>query len=148
MKAVIKVGGKQVLASLGDTIYVEKINGNVGDTVRFNEVLMLDNKVGNPYVDGAIVEGKIEKHGKKQIVLCGIESHICVLQSALALIDKGYEVYVVQDVCASRNKYEYKCAMDYLKNSGAKVLCLEMVLFGWLKGAKNPCFKEVQALIK
>ena len=38
MKAVIKVGGKQVLASLGSTIYVEKINGNVGDTVRFNEV--------------------------------------------------------------------------------------------------------------
>ena len=61
MKAVIKVGGKQVLASLGDNIYVEKINGNVGDTVRFNEVLMLDNKVGNPYVDGAIVEGKIER---------------------------------------------------------------------------------------
>lgn len=44
MKAVIKVGGKQVLASLGSTIYVEKINGNVGDTVRFNEVLMLDSK--------------------------------------------------------------------------------------------------------
>ncbi len=69
MKAVIKVGGKQVLASLGDTIYVEKINGNVGDTVRFNEVLILDTKVGNPYVDGAVVEGKIEKHGKKKKIL-------------------------------------------------------------------------------
>ena len=69
MKAVIKVGGKQVVASLGDTIHVEKINGNVGDTVRFNEVLMLDNKVGNAYVDGAIVEGKIEKHGKQKKIL-------------------------------------------------------------------------------
>ena len=44
MKAVIKVGGKQHLASLGESIYVEKINGNVGDTVKFNEVLMLDTK--------------------------------------------------------------------------------------------------------
>ena len=66
MKAVIKVGGKQVLASLGSTIYVEKINGNVGDTVRFNEVLMLDSKIGNPYVEGAVVEGKIEKQGKQK----------------------------------------------------------------------------------
>ena len=57
MKAVIKVGGKQVLASVGDVIYVEKINAEVGETVRFNEVLMLDSKVGNPYVEGAVVEG-------------------------------------------------------------------------------------------
>ena len=69
MKAVIKVGGKQVLASLGSTIYVEKINGNVGDTVRFNEVLMLDSKIGNPYVEGAVVEGKIEKQGKQKKIL-------------------------------------------------------------------------------
>ena len=69
MKAVIKVGGKQHLASLGESIYVEKINGNVGDTVRFNEVLMLDTKVGNPYVEGATVEGKIEKHGKQKKIL-------------------------------------------------------------------------------
>ena len=66
MKAVIKVGGKQVLASLGSTIYVEKINGNVGDTVRFNEVLMLDSKIGNPYVEGAKVTGKVLKHGKQR----------------------------------------------------------------------------------
>ena len=69
MKAVIKVGGKQVLASLGDVIYIEKINGNVGDTVRFNEILMLDSKVGNPYVDGAVVEGKIEKQGKRKKIV-------------------------------------------------------------------------------
>lgn len=69
MKAVIKVGGKQVLASLGDTIYVEKLNGEVGDTVRFNEVLMLDSKVGNPYVEGAVVEGKIIKQGKQKKIV-------------------------------------------------------------------------------
>ena len=69
MKAVIMTGGKQYYVTEGDTIYVEKINGNVGDTVRFNEVLMLDNKVGNPYVDGALVEGKIEKHGKQKKIL-------------------------------------------------------------------------------
>ena len=69
MKAVIKVGGKQVLANEGSVIYVEKLNGNVGDTVKFNEVLMLEDKVGNPYVEGAVVEGKIEKQGKQKKIV-------------------------------------------------------------------------------
>ena len=69
MNAVIKVGGKQVLASEGETIYVEKINGNVGDTVKFNEVLMLDDKVGNPVISGAYVEGTIDKQGKQKKIL-------------------------------------------------------------------------------
>ena len=69
MKAVIKVGGKQVIASVGDTIYVEKVNAEVGETVKFNEVLMLDSKVGNPYVEGAYVLGKVEKQGKQKKIL-------------------------------------------------------------------------------
>ncbi len=69
MKAVFKVGGKQTIASVGDTIYVEKLNGEAGDTVKFNEVLMLDDKVGNPYVENAVVEGTIEKQGKQKKIL-------------------------------------------------------------------------------
>ena len=69
MKAVIKIGGKQVLVSENDVIYVEKIDALVGQTVKFNEVLMLDSKVGNPYVDGAFVEGKVEKQGKQKKIL-------------------------------------------------------------------------------
>ena len=69
MKAVIKVGGKQVLVSENDVIYVEKIDAEVGETVRFNEVLMVNSKVGNPYVEGALVEGRIEKQGKQKKIL-------------------------------------------------------------------------------
>ena len=64
MKAVIKTGGKQYLVEEGSVIYVEKLEGNIGDEVIFNEVLMLDKKVGNPIVDGANVRGTIVKHGK------------------------------------------------------------------------------------
>ncbi len=69
MKAVIKVGGKQVLVSENDVIYVEKLDASEGETIKFNEVLMLDSKVGNPYVDGAVVEGKVEKHGKQKKIV-------------------------------------------------------------------------------
>ena len=69
MKAVIKVGGKQHLVSVGDVIYTEKIDGNQGDTVKFNEVLMLGSKIGNPFLKGVTVEGTIDKHGKQKKIV-------------------------------------------------------------------------------
>ena len=66
MKAVIKNGGKQYLVSEGSVVYLEKMAGNAGDTVTFDEVLMLDSTIGNPFVKGAKVEGKIVKHGKSK----------------------------------------------------------------------------------
>lgn len=64
MNAIIKTGGKQYLVSEGSVIFVEKLNANEGDKIVFDEVLMLDGKVGNPYVDKAKVEGVVLKHGK------------------------------------------------------------------------------------
>ena len=66
MKAVIKTGGKQYLVEEGSIIYVEKLEGNPKDTVTFTDVLMLGNKIGNPTVKGAKVEGEIVKHGKNK----------------------------------------------------------------------------------
>ena len=64
MNAVIKVGGKQYHVTEGTEIYVEKINCEAGDTVTFNQVLMLDSKVGNPYLTGVTVQGEVLKNGK------------------------------------------------------------------------------------
>ena len=64
MKAVIKTGGKQYLVEEGSIIYVEKLDGKEGDNVKFDEVLMLDNQIGNPTIKGVSVLGVIVKHGK------------------------------------------------------------------------------------
>lgn len=90
----------------------------------------------------------VKSFNKKQIVLCGIETHVCVHQTAADLIDEGYEVFVVKDACASRGKYEFKQGTERMQENGAKISCLEIVLFEWLRSAKNPYFKEIQALIK
>ncbi len=66
MNAVVKTGGKQYLVSVGSKIYVEKMDVAEGDKVVFEEVLMLDGNVGNPYVANALVEGKVVKHGKQK----------------------------------------------------------------------------------
>jgi len=91
---------------------------------------------------------KLNSFNKKQIVLCGVETHVCVHQSAADLIELGYEVYVAKDACASRKKYEFKQGIERMQENGAKISCVEIILFEWLRSAKNPYFKEIQALIK
>lgn len=90
----------------------------------------------------------IEKTNKKQVVIFGIEAHICVYQTICDLLAKGYEVYMVKDASASRNKNEFKSGVDLIKQFGAKTTCCEIVLFEWLKTSAHPDFKAVQALIK
>ena len=66
MYAIIKTGGKQYRVSEGETLKIEKLDVEVGAEVVFEEVLMLDSKVGNPYVSKATVEGVIVKQGKQK----------------------------------------------------------------------------------
>ena len=66
MNAVIKVGGKQYYVTEGTEIYVEKLNANTGDVVTFDQVLMLDAKIGNPYLTGVTVQGEVLKNGKNK----------------------------------------------------------------------------------
>lgn len=90
----------------------------------------------------------LKSFNKKQIVVCGIETHVCVHQTTVDLLKEGFDVYVVKDACASRNKYEFKQGIERMQANGAKISCLEIVLFEWLENAQNPHFKEIQALIK
>lgn len=127
---------EQYPKGLGHTVVTLADNTEVVEKTYFNALLE----------DGML--DKIKSYGKKQIILFGIETHICVYQTACALIEAGFEVYIIKDACASRNKYEFKQGIEAMRANGAKISCVEMTLFEWLKGAKNPKFKEVQALIK
>lgn len=134
-------------------LVTEQYPKGLGNTVpQLKSALSENTKIVEKTSFNALLEDgtaeKIASYGRKQIVLFGIETHICVHQTAAALIEAGYEVYVIKDACASRNKYEFKQGIDIMQQNGAKISCVEIALFEWLKGAKNPKFKEVQALIK
>lgn len=85
---------------------------------------------------------------KKQIVIFGIETHICVNQTVAALIEEGYEVHVISDACGSRAEMEYSAGLTRMKDNGAYIITTEIALFEWLRGANHPKFKEIQSLIK
>ena len=70
MFAIIETGGKQILVKAGDSIFIEKIEGKEGEKITFSKVLVIDEKVGSPYIKNTSVSGKIEKQGKaKKIVV-------------------------------------------------------------------------------
>jgi nicotinamidase-related amidase len=85
---------------------------------------------------------------RRQILICGIESHICVYQTALALLSSKYEVQVVADVVSSRSARNREIALSRLQSEGAKLTVSEMALYELLGTAEGPQFKEMLKVIK
>ena len=86
--------------------------------------------------------------GRSHLVLAGVEAHVCLLQTALDLLEDEFEVWVVTDACSSRTERNRDAAFDRLAGAGIELVTTEMVLFEWLQTAEHPHFKDVQALIK
>ncbi|MES2947571.1 MAG: isochorismatase family protein [Pseudomonadota bacterium] len=82
------------------------------------------------------------------IVLAGCEAHVCLLQTALDLMEDEFDVWVVTDACSSRTERNRDAAFDRLAGAGVELVTTEMVAFEWIRSAEHPDFKAVQALIK
>jgi nicotinamidase-related amidase len=85
---------------------------------------------------------------RKQVLICGIEAHICVYQTALELLGSGYEVQVVADVVSSRVVRNRDITLSRLQSEGAKLTVSEMALYELLQTAESPRFKEMLKVIK
>ena len=90
----------------------------------------------------------LEKTSRRQVILCGIETHVCVYQTAMDLLASGYEVYVVVDAVSSRDPANKALALRRMESEGVKLTGTEMVLFELLGDAKNPAFKSVLNIVK
>ena len=85
---------------------------------------------------------------RKQVLICGIESHICVYQTSLELLSSGYEVQVVADVVSSRAVRNRDISLARMQSEGAKLTTTEMVLYELLRTAENPLFREMLKVVK
>ena len=89
-----------------------------------------------------------EDAGPNTIVIAGCEAHVCLLQTALDLLEEEFEVWVVTDACSSRSERNRDAAFDRLAGNGAELVTTEMVAFEWLRTAEHPVFKDLLALVK
>ncbi len=84
---------------------------------------------------------------RQQVILVGQEAHVCVLQTALELLHRGYQVYVVEDAVCSRNAEHKFFTMNRMQQLGITITNHESVLFEWVQGAEHPDFKTIAALL-
>ncbi len=85
---------------------------------------------------------------RRQIVVTGMETHVCVLQTALGLLDAGYTVFLVEDAASSRTPESRAAAVARLRAAGATIVTTEMVLFEWLECSATDEFRALLPLIK
>lgn len=91
-----------------------------------------------------------EFHKKKltQIVVCGVESHVCVQQTVLDLIANSFQVNLAADAVSSRNEIDYTIALERMRTLGVEVTTTESILFELLEVCGTPVFKEVSKIVK
>ena len=91
---------------------------------------------------------QMEALSRRHVVLLGIESHVCVYQTALDLIQNGYNIHLVADAISSRTKDNRDMGLNAMKSAGAHLTSTEMVLFELLRTAADPKFKEIFKIVK
>jgi isochorismatase hydrolase len=129
---------EQYPKGLGSTI--PSVKYSVPDSAKFFEKTSFN---------ALLTDGVKEALGDvKNVFIFGIETHICVYQTAMALLQAGYNVFAIKDACASRDSDEFKAGINLMEKEGVKILTVEMVIFEMLKSSKHPNFKEVQTFIK
>ncbi|MCG3651259.1 hydrolase [Aliarcobacter butzleri] len=90
----------------------------------------------------------IRNANKKVVIVAGIETHVCVLQTCIDLLENGFKVVLVTDCCSSRKENDTKFAIKRLIQAGVIPTTYESILFELTLDAKNPCFKEISSLVK
>lgn len=91
---------------------------------------------------------EVKKTGRKQVIICGIETHICVAQTALGLKLAGYEVYLSADAVSSRNLKDEQIAIERMRGEGIAISTTEAIMYELMRDASDPLFKEFLKIVK
>ncbi len=132
-------------------IWTEQLPDKLGKTLpQIKEHLSGDPLVKNTFSCCGDVNFKqaLKETGRRQVLLTGMETHVCVYQTALDLLEDGYEVYLVTDAVSSRIAYNRELGIQVIKDAGAKLTSVEMCLFEMLVVAQGDRFKQVIQIVK
>lgn len=133
-------------------LWMEQIPEKLGPTLtELSELLPHVNPISKSSFSccgSAPFKEALAKVNRKQVIIAGIETHICVYQTTVDLLNMGYHVEVVSDAVSSRTFENKTIGLERIKNAGANQTSTEMVLFELLQNAKHPKFKEIATLVK
>ncbi|MCE2449896.1 MAG: hydrolase [Candidatus Latescibacteria bacterium] len=139
----ILVQGAQVLKL--PILWLEQYPKGLGPTIPEVADLLSDQE---PLAKTCTFQTQLRQSDRRQILLAGIESHICVYQTARDLLDSGYQVEVVADAVSSRTAENKVLGLQKMASAGAQITAVEMCLFELLQEAGTAEFKQIAALVK
>jgi hypothetical protein len=146
----IMIQGMQILGV--PIIWMEQIPKNLGETTEDIAKFMVNNKPIEKFSFSCCVEPsfmeKFKEVGRTQVLLTGIETHICVFQTAFDLISQGCDIQVVSDCVSSRTKENKEAGIQRIIRAGGQITCVEMAFFELLRKAQGDKFKQIIKLIK
>ena len=88
------------------------------------------------------------RFNRRQMILLGVETHVCVLQTALDAVKLGYEVYLAEDCTDSRHEYDRAAGLTMMRDGGVKTVTAEMLLFQLMRDSHHPAFKTISKLVR
>ncbi|MCA9166475.1 MAG: hydrolase [Planctomycetales bacterium] len=91
---------------------------------------------------------QVERLGRRQVLVTGLETHVCVLQTALDLVTAGYDVYLAVDAVATRNQLDHEIALRRMELAGVTLMTIESALFEWCERAGTQQFKEISQIVR
>ena len=118
----------EILKEIETVPKIEKVTFSCGGSEDFNE--------------------KLSSIGKKKIILCGIETHICVAQTVFDMLENGYKIFVAADAVSSRKSLDHNLGVERMREAGAVITTTEAVMYELMEEAANPLFKEFLKLVK
>ena len=134
-----------------EIIYTEQNPKRLGctlDNLLLSKEHVIYSKMSFSCVNCEELLNEIYENHQKHIVICGIESHVCVQQTVLELMSKGLVVYLVADAIGSRHLIDNEIAIRRMGNSGAILTTAESTIFEWCKTSSRKEFKEISKIIK
>ncbi|MDA1013064.1 MAG: hydrolase [Planctomycetota bacterium] len=132
---------EQYPTGLGTTVpELARLLGDCPEKLRFSCAEVLAWNLAN------VISDSVEST-RNQVVVAGIESHVCVQQTVLDFLSAGFRVFVPADAVSSRNKFDWEIALRRMSDSGATITTTESVLFEWCEVAGTPEFKQISKLV-
>lgn len=144
------IEGLQILSV--PILITQQYTKGLGSTVpsiieKFSEFSYIEKLSFSCFEESSFAE-QIKNLGKSNIILCGIESHVCVLQTCLDLLSAGFRPVIIEDCVSSRKPYDKHIALERMRQEGASVSTLESVLFEMTRSAGSEIFKKISRLVK
>lgn len=124
---------------LGETIH--EVTGEINNAAFFQKEYF-SACLENNFLD------TVRKFGRRKIVIAGMETHVCVLQTALDLIASGYQVHIVKNAVASRYKEDWETAIGLFRDAGAVITSAEIVIFQWAYRSNTDDFRKILPIVK